>query len=97
MAQIKITPEELEKGANDVKTQQAQILDILAALNNTITNVANNWEGAAKSSFFESFSQLYRTTLTKDFPSILEGIQKQLNEAARIMRETDEALSNALK
>lgn len=97
MAQIKITPEELETGARDVQSQEAQIMDILSALNRTITNVANNWEGAAKSSFFESFTQLYNTTLTKDFPNILEGIQKQLNEAARIMRETDAQLSNALK
>lgn len=94
MAQIRITPEELYQGANAVNGLAQAILDNLTQLKSTVDGVANNWEGAARSSYVESFNQLH-AEFVKTFPPAVEGMASQMNSAAQTIEQTDAELSKA--
>jgi WXG100 family type VII secretion target len=96
MSQIRITPEELEQGAKSIEGYRDTINGEISQLNTTITNVTDNWEGAAQSAFLSSYQELYNPTLRETFPEILTGIAEQLKAAAKIMRDTDEELRGAM-
>lgn len=96
MSQIMITPEELESGAAAIEQYRENISSEVTALNNKISEVTANWKGAAQSAFLASYHDLYSPTLKDTFPEILTGISEQLKAAAKIMRETDEQLRQAM-
>lgn len=96
MSQIRITPEELESGAVAIEQYRDNIANEVNALNNKINEVTGNWEGAAQSAFLASYQDLYSPTLKETFPEILTGIAGQLKAAAKIMRDTDEQLRQAM-
>lgn len=96
MSQIRITPEELEAGASAIESYRENIASEVNALNNKINEVSSNWEGAAQSAFLASYQDLYSPTLKDTFPEILTGIAEQLKAAAKIMRDTDEQLRQAM-
>lgn len=97
MAQIKITPEELRDAADFLDTSRGEISDKIDAVESRVNAVADNWEGAAQSSFIDSFEGDMLPLLKNDFPSILEGIAAQLRGAADAIEQADEEVASAFR
>ena len=97
MAQIRITPEELRSGAEFLGARLESINQEVAQLKSKIDEVTGNWEGAAQSSFVDSFLNDMYPMLSKTLPEVIEGIEGQLNGAADTLESADEEISNAFK
>ena len=96
MATIKITPEELRDAAQLINGKADEIDQNINAVNEKVQYVVENWEGAAKDSFFEAFESLKNELLTQ-LDEILKGIASQLQAAADTMEQADQDVANAFK
>ncbi|NLP13963.1 MAG: WXG100 family type VII secretion target [Clostridium sp.] len=96
MATIKITPEELRDAAASIKTKAGEIEQNINEVNEKVQFVVDNWEGAARDSFFEAFESLKGDLLTQ-LDEILEGIASQLEAAANTIEQADQEVANAFK
>jgi WXG100 family type VII secretion target len=96
MAQIRMTPEELRDAASTLLSKREEILSAVGVIETTINNTTSNWEGAAQSSFVQSFEEML-PTLKETFPEIIEGIESQLKGAADALEQADQEIANAFK
>ena len=89
MAQIRITPEELRNGADFLEQKLEAINAEVAALKGKIDEVTGNWEGAAQSSFVETFENDMYPILKDTLPEVITGIVAQMDGAADAIEQTD--------
>lgn len=94
---IAMTPEELRSAADFLDSSREEINEKVTGVQNKVEEVADNWEGAAQSTFIEGFTNDMLPLLKDDFPSILEGIAAQLRGAADALESADEEIANAFK
>ena len=97
MAQIRITPEELRSAAAFVQAKQGEIATITTDLKTRIDDVCANWEGAAQSSFVESFINDLFPVLNETIPQVLEGLNAQMSGAADAIEQADEQIAQAFR
>lgn len=97
MAQIRITPEELREGASFLGQKLEAINAEVAALKSKIDEVTGNWEGAAQSSFVETFEGDMYPILKDTLPEVIEGIIVQMNGAADAIEQTDAEIAKAFR
>lgn len=97
MAQIRITPEELRDGADFLGQRLESISSEVSSLKSKIDEVTGNWEGAAQSTFVETFENDMYPILSDTLPEVINGIMAQLNGAADALEAADEEISNAFK
>lgn len=97
MAQIRITPEELRDGAKYLQERLTAINQEVASLKSKVDEVTGNWEGAAQSSFIETFEGDLYPILKDTVPQVLEGIVAQMNGAADAIEQADAEVANALR
>ena len=94
MSQIRMTPQELYDGATFINTKSETLKSELESLKSKVDEVTSNWEGAAQSSFVQSFEDLYRM-FQEQFPPAVQGISEQMKAAAQAIEQTDAELSKA--
>lgn len=97
MAQIRITPEELREGASFLGQKLEAINAEVVALKSKIDEVTGNWEGAAQSSFVETFEGDMYPILKDTLPEVIEGIIAQMNGAADAIEQTDAEIAKAFR
>ena len=86
MSTIRITPEELRSAADFLEQKLDAINAEVSALKGKIDEVAANWEGAAQSSFIETFEG-----------EVITGIAAQLDGAADAIEQADEEVAKAFR
>lgn len=91
---IVMSPDELRTSATNIDGNRDTIVATLQALDTTITNVTEGWQGAAQCSFLESYAEMKK--ILDNFPGVLEGISAQLNTSAQIIEDADAQLAQAL-
>lgn len=96
MAQIRITPEELETAAVFLGQKLESMKTEASELKAKIDDVTGNWEGAAQSAFITGFTNDMWPILDKTLPEVIEGIQAQLKATAKALEETDTTIANQL-
>lgn len=87
MAQISVTPEQLQIQAKvylQAKGGIEQEIQKVNAMNNTIHE---EWQGSAFEAYLEQYNQLYGQV--KQFEELLENINSQLNKYAQTVAERD--------
>lgn len=94
MAQIRMTPEELQTGAENISKLSEEISLNLTNLKQIVDTVTNNWEGAAQSSYVELFNQIH-TEFEKTFPPTVLGLSQQMKAAADAIEQTDAEIAKA--
>lgn len=94
MSQIRITPSELREGANSITKLAGDILDNLNTLKTIVDGVANNWEGAARSSYVANFEDLH-SQFVQSFPPAVEGLAEQMTAVADTLEQTDAEIAQA--
>ena len=97
MAQIRITPEELRNGADFLEQKLEAINAEVAALKGKIDEVTGNWEGAAQSSFVETFENNMYPILKDTLPEVITGIVAQMDGAADAIEQTDAEVAKAFR
>ena len=97
MAQIRITPEELRNGADFLEQKLEAINAEVAALKVKIDEVTGNWEGAAQSSFVETFENDMYPILKDTLPEVITGIVAQMDGAADAIEQTDAEVAKAFR
>lgn len=97
MAQIKITPEELRSASKFLGERLETINAEVQSLKGKIDEVTGNWEGAAQSSFIETFENDMYPILKDTLPQVVEGIEGQLDGAADALEQADEEIAKAFK
>ena len=97
MAQIRITPEELRSAADFLEQKLEAINTEVSALKGKIDEVSGNWEGAAQSSFIDTFENDMYPILRDTLPQVIEGISGQLDGAADAIEQADEDVAKAFK
>ena len=94
MAQIKLSPEELETSATKYTQGSEEILTVLSNLEREQEAIRSNWEGSGFESFDNQFVELQPKI--REFGELLEQINQQLRSVAQIMRDTDNDISQAI-
>ena len=97
MATIRITPSELREAAAFLGQKLEALNAEVSALKSKIDEVAGNWEGAAQSSFIETFNSDMYPMLKDTMPQVVEGIASQLNGAADAIEQADEEVAKAFR
>lgn len=97
MLTIKMTPQELRDAADYIGLRREAILQEVADLQAKIDEVTANWEGAAQSQFVSTFTDTFAPMLKNDFPSVIEGIEGQLDGAADAVESADQQVADAFK
>ena len=97
MAQIRITPEELRNGADFLEQKLEAINAEVAALKGKVDEVTGNWEGAAQSSFVETFENDMYPILKDTLPEVITGIVAQMDGAADAIEQTDAEVAKAFR
>lgn len=97
MATIRITPGELREAAEFIGKKLEALNTEVSALKSKIDEVAGNWEGAAQSSFIETFNSDMYPMLKDTMPQVVAGISSQLNGAANAIEQADEEVAKAFR
>lgn len=94
MAMIKLTPDELRSDAEQYRRSGEMIQEMLGKLDGTHQNIGANWEGTAWQKFDQQYHELSRKV--RDFEQLMNDINKQLNDVARIVEETDATMAQQI-
>ena len=97
MAQIRITPEELRSAADFLEQKLEAINAEVSALKGKIDEITANWEGAAQSSFIDTFDNNMYPILKDTLPEVITGIAAQLDGAADAIEQADAEVAKAFK
>ena len=97
MAQIRITPEELRSGGNFLQQRLDAINSEVTELKSKIDEVTGNWEGAAQSSFIQTFESDMYPILKDTLPQVITGVISQLNGAADAIENADTEIASAFR
>lgn len=97
MGQIRITPEELRSAAEFLGQKLEAINSEVTQLKTKIDDVTAEWEGAAQSSFVDTFINQMYPIMSETLPEVIQGIESQLTTAANTIEEADVQISEAFK
>lgn len=97
MATIRITPEDLRDAADYLEDRLDAINSEVKDLKAKIDEIAPNWEGAAKSSFIETFESDMYPIMRDTLPEVIKGIAAQLDGAADAIEQADEEVAKAFR
>lgn len=93
---IKISPQELNDAATYLRQRLENMNQEVSLIKGKIDYVKSECEGAASMAFVNQFENDMYPILNKTLPEVIEGISGELDMIAKTMRETDEALANAI-
>lgn len=93
MANIRVTPEELEQQGNNLVDMSEELADILKNVDAKISEICDSWDGLAQNAFMSSYENLKETLNT--FPEIVNGLGQQTIAAAQTFGEVDSQLSSS--
>lgn len=93
--QIRMTPDAMRSRANEYRIEASNVESVIHKMDNLLTQLQSEWEGKASESYADRYAAL-RPSFVAAYDLINE-IAKSLDESARIMGETDDAIANAFK
>jgi WXG100 family type VII secretion target len=94
MALIKITPEDLDAKASDLRKKKDEHVQIYATITQLVHDVVSIWEGEAQRAFQESFDSKGPTF--KKFEEDMEAFAQLMTTAATRMRDTEAELKSQM-
>lgn len=92
MAELRVTPENLEAQGNDLVGYAGDLTDILTQINTKITDITDGWDGLAQDAYFDMYSTM-KESLDK-FPELVDGLGQATIGAAQTFAQVDEELKN---
>ena len=95
MAKIRITPESLEGQAKTLRGYNTTHAAEYGKMKTLVNNLVSEWEGDAQQAFKTQFDS--QDTAFKKFEENIEAFAKLMDEAARQMRQTEDALKTQMQ
>jgi WXG100 family type VII secretion target len=89
MALIKISPEEVEAVAKQVRASKEQSQQIINGLTQKIHALEANWEGMSKQKFAQDFQTAQKSM--NQFVQLLDSIANELTHIAAKFRQADQS------
>ena len=96
MASIRMTPQELRDSATFLSGKRDEIVSAVNEIKSRVDSTTAEWEGAAQSSFVESFNEML-PMLTESFPETIQGIESMLTGAADALEQADSEVAKGFK
>ena len=96
MASIRMSPQELRDSATFLSGKRDEIVSAVNEIKSRVDSTTAEWEGAAQSSFVESFNEML-PMLTESFPETIQGIESMLTGAADALEQADSEVAKAFK
>ncbi len=87
---IRVTPEQLDAMANQLKSLSMQASSLASAVNNAIVSGTGAWEGSAQKDFVDKFNEI-KPTLTQKLPELLGEMANSASSRAEAYRQADKA------
>jgi WXG100 family type VII secretion target len=94
---IKMTPQELNDGANYLRDRLSNISEEVNSLNSKVQEVTGCWEGASQEAFSGRFNEDLYPILRDTVPQVIEAMATKLDAAANTIRDTDSELASAFR
>ncbi|KRL52529.1 WXG100 family type VII secretion target [Furfurilactobacillus rossiae] len=88
---IKVTPEELRSQARAYTNGAQTVEGVLHSLDSANNQISSEWEGQAFRQYMQQYQQLSQKV--KQFDQLLIDINRQLDNAANTLEQTDQQLS----
>lgn len=92
MANIRVTPEELNTQGADLKQYAEDLEGILTNIGNKITEITNGWDGLAQDAYFEMYTTMNESL--KQFPVLVDSLGEATIGAANAFAAVDDELKN---
>jgi WXG100 family type VII secretion target len=93
--QIRMTPDTMRQRANEYRTEAANVNDVINRMDKLLTQLKDEWEGAASQAYAQKFSEL-RPGFVKA-KELIEDIAAALDKTAQIVEQTDIDIANQFK
>lgn len=95
MANIRVTPEELNAQGNDLINFAGDLRDVLEQINNKIGDIIEGWDGLAQDAYFDMYTTM-KESLDK-FPELVNSLGDATVSAADAFAQVDETLQSSFK
>ena len=89
--QIRMTPEQMNSRATEVRGQRDAFQDVISAMQKIIDDLQTEWEGAASASFEQQFNDLKPSF--NDMKQLLDDLATQLDKTAEAVKALDEEIA----
>lgn len=99
MTQIKVTPEQLEQTAKNVKDSRNYLEQIHKDLVNQTEYIASQWTGATSQRFYQMFNEAKPKmfTVLMEFDKIAEGLEKAAEKFRKVDEEEQKAMEERIQ
>ncbi|MGL5042331.1 MAG: WXG100 family type VII secretion target [Culicoidibacterales bacterium] len=94
MGLIKLTPDTLRTQSGVYGKSATEIEQMIGRLNTLQREISEGWDGVAWQAFENQYNDL--VPKVEAFRQLLEDIERQLKEVARVVEQTDQDISNKL-
>lgn len=93
--QIRITPDEMRTRSGEYTRQGETFQEVIGTMQNLLSQLQSEWEGAASASFEERFNDLMPTfTTTKE---LIDEIATNLMTTANALEELDADIASKIR
>ena len=93
--QIRITPEQMRIRAKQYRAEADTVNGVITAMNNLLTQLQSEWEGAASESYAIRYEKLKPSFIQTE--ELIREIAAALDSTANIVEETDTNIANQFR
>ena len=95
MANIRVSPEELNSQGNDLIGFAGDLKDILASIDAKINEIIDGWDGLAQDAYFDMYSKMKESL--NNFPELVNSLGEATVSSAEAFDSVDEQLRDGFK
>lgn len=95
MANIRVTPETLERQGNDLIGYAGNLSEILEHINKKIRDIIDGWDGLAQDAYFEMYENMKKSL--DEFPKLVESLGMATVSSAEAFASVDNELQGRFK
>lgn len=89
---IRLTPQDMRSRAGEYRTEADNIESVIAKMDNLISTLQEEWEGAASTSFADQYQQIRPSFV--DGKELVTTVAGQLDSTANALEELDQNISS---
>lgn len=89
--QIRITPDQMRGRAGEYRTQADTVNDVISKMDTLLSNLRQEWEGAASESYDQRYTELRKGFVAAE--ELIREIAAALDSTAQIVEETDTSIA----
>ncbi len=93
--QVRMTPDSMRARATEYSVEGQKLQEIISKMDNLLTQLQSEWEGAASESFAARYQELKPGFIKAR--ELIEEISNALKSTANILENTDKDIANQLR